>query len=210
MQTRPSAALLHANRHMWSKRHGSDARKRRWGQRRSVKWREWNEKGIMESIQLQFLVLYFVPSATMQCESIRICCIFDSIDASTLATVHFGSTRKIIAQTLYPLLSLSISIEPYKHKTKTAIVFVIKEVWKIDSYRSVVDLTSSRFQSPHVSCLAVDANSNKFTNSRNPMGPKKYASNSLSPGRGREGKNIVNWLNGIVVPKVDRKTTLRM
>lgn len=48
-------------------------------------------------------------------------------------------------------------------------------------YRSVVDLTSSRFQSPQVNCRAVDANSNKFTNNRKPTGPKKYASSSLSP-----------------------------
>lgn len=48
-------------------------------------------------------------------------------------------------------------------------------------YRSVVDLTSSRFHSPQVNCRAVDANSNKFTNNRKPTGPKKYANNSLSP-----------------------------
>lgn len=48
-------------------------------------------------------------------------------------------------------------------------------------YRSVVDLTSSRFHRPQVNCRAVDANSNKFTNNKKPIGPKKYANNSLSP-----------------------------
>lgn len=38
-------------------------------------------------------------------------------------------------------------------------------------YRSVVDLTSSRFQRPHVNCRAVDANNRKFTHKRIPIGP---------------------------------------
>lgn len=69
-------------------------------------------------------------------------------------------------------------------------------------YRSVVDLTSSRFHSPQVSCRAVDAKSNKFTNNRKPTGPKKYANNSLSPThqchrserewqRGKKSKTVV-------------------
>lgn len=52
------------------------------------------------------------------------------------------------------------------------------------AYRSVVDFTSSRFQRPQVSCLAVDRNSKTFTHSRIPMGPKKYAKISISPESG--------------------------
>lgn len=37
-------------------------------------------------------------------------------------------------------------------------------------YRSVVDLTSSRFQSPNVNWCAVNANINKFTHSKIPIG----------------------------------------
>lgn len=49
------------------------------------------------------------------------------------------------------------------------------------AYRSVVDLTSSRFQRPQVNCRAVEANNSRFMPSSMPMGPKKYANISESP-----------------------------
>lgn len=50
-------------------------------------------------------------------------------------------------------------------------------------YLSVVDLTSSRFHSPQVNCRAVDRNSNKLVNKRNPTGPMKYGSISCLPAK---------------------------
>ena len=49
------------------------------------------------------------------------------------------------------------------------------------AYRSVVLFTNSPFHRPHVSSRAVAAKNNRFTASRKPMGPKKYARISMSP-----------------------------
>lgn len=54
------------------------------------------------------------------------------------------------------------------------------------THRSVVDLTSSRFHRPHVSCRAVEANSKKLMISSRPIGPKKYVKISMSPVEVRE------------------------
>lgn len=51
------------------------------------------------------------------------------------------------------------------------------------TYRSVVDLTSSRFHRPHVSWRAVEANSRKLMINSTPIGPKKYVKISMSPVR---------------------------
>lgn len=48
-------------------------------------------------------------------------------------------------------------------------------------YRSVDDFTSSCFQRPHISDRVVDAKKHMFTQSSNPIGPKKYTNISMSP-----------------------------
>ncbi len=66
-----------------------------------------------------------------------------------------------------------------------------KKIFSKDiSYRSVVDLTSSRFHRPHVSCRAVDKNKRILTQSRMPIGPKKYAKISISPVKKKRIKRL--------------------
>ena len=59
------------------------------------------------------------------------------------------------------------------------------------THRSDEDFTSSRFQSPHVRCLAVDKNNKMLTQRRIQIGPKKQVRISTSPGK-RIQKDLFN------------------
>lgn len=69
------------------------------------------------------------------------------------------------------------------------------------THRSVVDLTSSRFHNPHVSCRAVDANSRQLITSSKPIGPKKYVKISISPEKCKKtGFKLVNFSSAPHLP----------